>query len=343
VTGVNEEAFLSALHESPSDEVTWLALSDWLDEHGQADRAELLRLSRPLRALPVMERTDERAAAEDRLIALLAAGTRPVVPELVNDVGMRFALVPPGRFRMGSPRNETNRGSDETPHEVTITRSFYLGVVPVTQAHYRAVMRGNPSCYTRTSTKPPLQHLRRKIKDVPDEELERFPVEQVTWLEAQEFLDRLSKLPESRRRGWRYRLPSEAEWEYACRAGTTTPFHFGKKLSSTQANFDGNRPYGKSKKGPALDRPCPVGSFLPNAFGLYDVHGQVLEWCNDWYGEYDAEATDPTGPPTGSQRVYRGGSFCAAGWVCRSAFRGKTDAGLHNPAFGFRAALDVGS
>src|SRR4051794_27525165 len=127
---MNEATFLSALHESPGDEVTWLALADWLDDDGQSQRAELVRLVRRLRTLPVMTRTKRRAALEDRVAALLAGGVRPVVPEVANSVGMRFALIEPGTFRMGAPTSEAGRRAGETAHKVQLTRAFYLGVFP---------------------------------------------------------------------------------------------------------------------------------------------------------------------------------------------------------------------
>jgi uncharacterized protein (TIGR02996 family) len=146
-----EAAFLAALHAEPNDEATWLALADWLEEDGQADRAELVRLVRRLRALPVMRRTKGRAALEDRVAELLNAGVQPVVPEVVNSIGMRLALIPPGRFLMGSPPDEAGRREDERQHEVEITKAFYLGVYPVTQGQWRAVMGYNPSFYCRSA------------------------------------------------------------------------------------------------------------------------------------------------------------------------------------------------
>jgi uncharacterized protein (TIGR02996 family) len=151
-----EAAFLQALHADATDEATWLALADWLDEDGQGERAELVRLVRRLRTLPVMKRTKERARLEDRVAELLNAGVGPVVPEVVNSIGMRLALIPPGRFRMGSPAGEKERSKDEGPlHEVEITRAFYLGVFPVTQGQWQRVMGDNPSyfCATRDGKK----------------------------------------------------------------------------------------------------------------------------------------------------------------------------------------------
>jgi uncharacterized protein (TIGR02996 family) len=328
-----EEAFLQGLHAEPNDETTWLALADWLEENDQGPRGELVRLVRQLRTLPVMKRTRRRAALEDRVATLLAAGVRPVVPEVVNSIGMRLALIPPGRFRMGSPAHEANRDSDEGPaHEVEISRPFYLGVYHVTQAQWQRVMGNDPSYFSASGG---------GMDDPPDVDTSAFPVEQVSWQDAVEFLDKLSALPQEKKAGFSYRLPTEAEWEYACRAGTLTPFHFGSSASSHQANFVGRDPYGGAEKGPYLDRPCPVGSFRPNALGLYDTHGNVWEWCSDFYDrDYYGESPrlDPTGPSAGVQRVIRGGSWDSYGWGCRAALRDGWAADDRTQWMGLRAA-----
>jgi uncharacterized protein (TIGR02996 family) len=311
-----EAAFLQALHADPNDETTWLALADWLEDDGQPQRAELVRLVRRLRALPVMKRRKERARLEDWVAELLNAGVRPVVPEVVNSIGMRLALIPPGRFRMGSPVSEAGRKEDEIPlHEVEITRPFYLGVFPVTQRQWQAVMGSNPSYFCTTGGG------KDEVKGLDTED---FPVEQVSWDDAQAFLEKLTRLPEEVKSRWRYRLPTEAEWEYACRAGTSTPFHLGKSLSSWQANFNGDYPYGDAEKGPSLGRTCAVGSYRPNVFGLFDLHGNVWEWCSDWYDE-DSYGTspprDPPGSSSGSVRVLRGGGWGSIGQNGRAASR----------------------
>jgi uncharacterized protein (TIGR02996 family) len=313
---MNEDAFLLALREDPNDEVTWLALADWLDEHGQADRAELLRLVRRLRTLPVLERSAQRDETEARIAALLSAGVRPVVPEVINSIGMRLALIPPGSFRMGSPQDEEERQGDETPHEVILTRPFYLGVFTVTQGQYDLMMAVNPSHFSRDGSHS------RDVAGLSDEELADLPVEGVSWEDAQAFLTRLSERAAREGERLRYRLPSEAEWEYACRAGTTTPFHFGRSLSSLQANFRGGDPYGGGAVGPDLDRTCKVGSYRPNAFGLYDMHGNVYEYVQDAADDYPAgPATDPAAAG-GELRISRGGSWAGGGEDCRSASRG---------------------
>jgi uncharacterized protein (TIGR02996 family) len=329
---MNEETFLSALHESPNDEVTWSALADWLEEDGQAERADLVRIVRRLHTLPVTKRTKARAALEDRVASLLASGVRPVVPQMVNSIGMRFALIPPGHFRMGSPRGESCRCDNEAAHEVAITRPFYLGVFPVTQRQYKLVMKTNPSHFRRTGEG------KFKVKDIADEELGNFPVERVSWSQAQQFLQRMTNLKEEQRASRIYRLPTEAEWEYAARAGTTTPFHSGDSLSSTQANFCGNDPYGGAEKGPYLERTCAVGSYRPNAFGLYDMDGNLWQWCSDWLGQYTGPETDPTGPPEGTTRSVRGGSWIISAQFSRAAYRNWCSPSSQAEYLGFRVA-----
>jgi uncharacterized protein (TIGR02996 family) len=330
-----EAAFLQALHADPTDETTWFALADWLEDDGQGERAELLRLVRRLRALPVMKRTKERARLEGRVAELLNGGVRPVVPEVVNSIGMRLALIPPGRFRMGSPASEAGRSMDEGPlHEVEVMRPFYLGVFPATQKQWQAVMGNTPSSFCATGDG------KERVAGLDTSD---FPVEQVSWEDARTFLEKLSLLPEEKSAGWLYRLPSETEWEYSCRAGasSSTAFHFGGSLSSTQANFDGNYPYGGAEKGPYLGRTCAVGSYRPNAFGLYDLHGNVWEWCSDWFaGDYYGQSPgrDPSGPSDGSDRVLRGGSWSYSGQSCRSAYRARSTPSNRRYVLGVRVA-----
>jgi formylglycine-generating enzyme required for sulfatase activity len=169
-------------------------------------------------------------------------------------------------------------------------------------------------------------------------------VENVSWKEAKEFCAKLSNRPEERRRGRTYRLPSEAEWEYACRGGAPSyqVFHFGNSLSSKQANFDGNYPYGGADEDTSLERPCKVGCYAENRFGLYDLHGNVWEWCSDRYGaDYYGKSprADPKGPSEGPSRVIRGGSWTDFGRACRSAVRARFTAGYQHNYLGFRVAL----
>lgn len=235
---------------------------------------------------------------------------------VTNSIGMKLARVPAGEFLMGSAFTDPGAREDEMPqHRVRIGKPFYLGVYEVTQAEFMTVMRTNPSSFTRTGL----------LKDAPDDlQTSWLPVDNVTWYAAVEFCQRLSALAAEVEAGRVYRLPSEAEWEYACRAGTTTVFHCGDTLSSAQANFNGANPFGNVEKGPFLNRTATIGSYEPNAFGLYDMHGNLHEWCMDRF-ERDyyqgSPAADPKGPQHGTSRVIRGGDWYSDGRDCRSAFR----------------------
>jgi formylglycine-generating enzyme required for sulfatase activity/predicted Ser/Thr protein kinase len=257
---------------------------------------------------------------------------------IVNSIGMKFVLIPAGRFLMGSPPTETERAADEDPqHEVILTRPFYLGVFQVTQHEYEQVTGQLPSHF---STHGDGQD---KMRDLDPH---RFPVEQVSWEDAVAFCRMLSDLTQERRRGRIYRLPTEAEWEYACRGGAmgSEPFHFGTSLASSQANFNGNHPYGGAPQGPYLERTTTVGSYPANGFGLFDMHGNVWEWCLDWYGEYPRQAgplRDPVGPRNGLRRVMRGGAWNYTGKSCRSAVRNGLIPGNRYKMVGFRVVLLV--
>jgi formylglycine-generating enzyme required for sulfatase activity len=231
--------------------------------------------------------------------------------EVTNSIGMKLILIPPGEFLMGSPVSEAERSSDEKQHRVRITKPYYLGIFEVTQSEYERVMGTNPSWFSLSGS---------GRGDVVKQEPNRFPVETVSWEDAVEFCRELSALPEERAAGRVYRLPTEAEWEFACRAGTAMPFHFGSQLNGQEANCDGSYPYGTTK-GPCLQRPTTVGSYASNGFGLFDMHGNVWEWCWDWYGAYATTVDDPTGPQAGPVRVLRGGSWFYGGSYCRSAYR----------------------
>jgi formylglycine-generating enzyme required for sulfatase activity len=234
---------------------------------------------------------------------------------MTNSLGMRLSLIPPGQFVMGSPPEEEWHREDEIQHRVTLTKAFYMGATEVTQGQWKAVMGENPSFFTGDA----------------------LPVETVTWEQAAEFCRRLSE-----KEGTLYRLPTEAEWEYACRAGTTTPFHTGNTISTDQANYDGNYTYADGKKGIFRESTIRAGSFAPNPWGLHDMHGNVWEWCADWYREYPKDAvTDPKGPTEGQARVVRGGTWINFPAVCRSANRGKTVPMSWNFHFGFRVVRVV--
>jgi formylglycine-generating enzyme required for sulfatase activity len=226
--------------------------------------------------------------------------------------------IPPGTFVMGSPASEAERNSDEVQHTVTLTKGFYMGKYAVTQGQYLAVVGNNPSYFVPANGYA--QDLNR-------------PVEQVSWNDATNYCALLTQSDRAAGRipsTWGYRLPTESEREYACRAGTTTAFHFGSAIHGGMANFYDYYEYDAaigdiyvaSPSVPCLPRTTTVGSYAPNAFGLYDMHGNVWEWCQDWYGAYPTgSVTDPQGPASGSDRVFRGGSWYNYGWFCRSAFR----------------------
>jgi formylglycine-generating enzyme required for sulfatase activity len=231
------------------------------------------------------------------------------VLDLGNGVTMKLMLIPAGEFVMGSPEGEAERGSDEGPqHRVRITKPFYMGATEVTQAQWQSAMGRNPSSFQGSTN----------------------PVEQVMWDDCEEFC---------RRAGHGLRLPTEAEWECACRAGTSTPFNTGETISTGQANYDGLCIYGAGPEGVYRLKTVPAGSFAPNGWGLYDMHGNVLEWCADWYAEgyYGQSPTeDPQGPSGGQARVLRGGSWLNKPGYCRSACRYCPGSTLWDYNIGFR-------
>ncbi|HTU19961.1 MAG TPA: SUMF1/EgtB/PvdO family nonheme iron enzyme [Gemmataceae bacterium] len=270
----------------------------------------------------------------------------PVVPKkgegITNSIGMKLAYIPQGSFIMGSPANEVDRLDAEGPeHEVEITKGFYMGVYEVTQDQYAGVMGKNPSYFTSTGI------FKDKVKDM---DTRQFPVENVSWNDAGEFCWRLSQLPKEKANKRVYRLPTEAEWEYVCRGGPffkkpSPPFYFGNSLSPTQANFNGNFPYGGAAKGTCLDRTTKVGSYSPNPLGVYDLHGNVWEWCADWFdAEYYKRSPrqDPQGPENGVCRVLRGGAWDNFGRICRAAFRHNCMPGVRRNC-AFRVVLVPGA
>jgi formylglycine-generating enzyme required for sulfatase activity len=247
------------------------------------------------------------------------------IEDLGDGIGLEMVLIPGGSFLMGSPEDELERYDRESPqHSVTI-QPFCLGKYPVTQAQWKAVAS--------------LPQVNRELDPDPSRfKGENRPVERVSWYDAVEFCDRLSQ-----KTGRQYRLPSEAEWEYACRAGTTTPFHFGETISTDLANYHGEYTYGAGSKRVHRKETTPVGSFgVANAFGLYDMHGNVWEWCADqWHGNYEGAPTDGSAwlddnDNDYQRRVLRGGSWSDDPSYCRSAFRYTHLAGSRFNPIGFR-------
>ncbi|MCH8922550.1 MAG: formylglycine-generating enzyme family protein [Planctomycetes bacterium] len=259
---------------------------------------------------------------------------------VTNSIGMKLVHIPAGTFKMGSPRGEAERDDKELLHEVKISTSFYLGAYEVTQAEYVGVMKDLPKFRNRAAFKG-----------------DDNPAENIEWKLAKQFCKQLTARAAEKSAGRTYRLPTEAEWEYACRGGKSTVFHAGDSLSSKQANFNGGYPYGDGEKGQYLRKTVKGGSYQPNAFGLYDMHGNVAEWCADWYDPkyyQDSPQEDPLGPPFGviDTRftnfdknnffvVVRAGSWVDDGRACRAAYRFRAMPNTQYRLIGFRVVCEV--
>jgi formylglycine-generating enzyme required for sulfatase activity len=243
--------------------------------------------------------------------------------------GIKLCWCPAGRFRMGSPPDEPERRPGEDQVEVTLTKGFWAGKYEVTQGEWKRVAGALPGKLTAG-------------------EGDDFPVYNVNFAEAEAFCHKLTekaRAADSLPEGWEFRLPTEAQWEYACRAGTKTATAFGDKLSSRQANFQG-KPYNAAAAGPSLKRAAKVGSYGANVWGLHDMHGNVFEWCRDWHHAKLPGGTDPDlyaarasalANPDGSvSRVRRGGCWADEGWPCRSAFRLRFEPERRSDHIGFR-------
>ncbi len=302
------ESLLAGIVADPQEETRWLVLADWLEEFDDPRRAELLRLHRQLLATCCKpEQHPERNAWQSRVVALIAEGVRPCVPQetitLPGGVGMTFSFIPPGSFLMGS--NHPEAFDEEKPvHRVIVTKGFYMGIHPVTQAQWKAITGANPSYFSGDNR----------------------PVEQVAWDDCQEFCYKLTahlKEPVT------VRLPTEGEWEYACRAGTTSEFHFGDSLTPDLAIYD-------------RAETTEVGSFRANPWGLFDMHGNVWEWCEDWFEQYSGgDQIDPRHLTEHSDeyRVLRGGGWCVEPDVCRAAYRIWCEPAHRGDGCGFRCVF----
>ncbi len=233
----------------------------------------------------------------------------------VDNARQAFRWIPPGRFLMGSPAAEAQRGSAERQHEVSLSYGYWLADTACTQAFWLAVWPVNPSHF---------------------DACRQNPVENVSWHDAQGFISELNKrLP-----GLAARLPSEAEWEYACRAGTTTPFYFGENVSTEQVNYHGEYAYAGGASGIYRQQTVSVATLPANPWGLYEMHGNVWEWCADWYADYTTEPQhDPRGPPYGKMRVLRGGTWSDPARYARSATRSRIEPAYRPRSTGFRLVL----
>jgi uncharacterized protein (TIGR02996 family) len=314
MTPVNAlQGFFQAVVEKPADESTYLVLADWLEENDDPRRAELLRLHRRMLATCCEpERHPERASWQARVVELLGQGVKPCAPRrtvgLSEGVEMVLSFIPPGCFLMGRPQRESGKEHEVPQHRVTLTKGFFMGAHPVTQAQWQAVLGSDPS--------------RFKGDDLP--------VDNTSWEDCQELCRKLGE-----RDGRKYRLPTEAEWEHACCAGTTTEYCSGngeQALKGVSWYFTGTE---------AGTR--PVGLKSPIAWGLYDMHGNVWEWCLDGprtYGPGDLE--DPVGPQSDDDIWVRRGGFWGAGPVaCRSACRNLDPLSLTIQFFGCRVVLSL--
>jgi len=236
--------------------------------------------------------------------------------DLGNDVTLDMVAIPGGTFTMGSPETEEHRESEEGPQHPVTVPAFVIAKYPVTQQQWQTVMGNNPSRFKGGNR----------------------PVEMVSWNEAVEFCQKLSE-----KTGREYRLPSEAEWEYACRAGTTTPFYFGETITTDLANYYGDHTYGNGPKGKNRRETTNVGMFPPNAFGLYDMHGNVYEWCADyWHSNYQGAPTDGSVWISGGNsdyRLLRSGGWGSSPFNCRSAYRNLTRPDGRGNRVGFRVVV----
>jgi sulfatase modifying factor 1 len=242
-----------------------------------------------------------------------------------NSIGMDFVLIPAGAFMMGSPPDEPSRNKDEVQHQVTISKPFYMQATEVTLKQWRALMG-----------KRFFGLFKRRGKA-------NNPIVKVSWYDCADFIEKLNALNEGV-----YRLPTEAEWEYASRAGSQKAYSWGEGIDCTKAMYSNNTlkseecvDYVKSR-GLATDGPAPVKSYPPNAWGLYDMHGNVWEWVQDWYGAYPPTAVvDPQGVETGTERIRRGGSWFKYGRTCRSANRNFAHPATKHNTLGFRVVREV--
>jgi uncharacterized protein (TIGR02996 family) len=314
------DALLAGIVAEPLEETRWLVLADYLEENDDPRRAELLRLHRKLLATCCEpDAHPERAAWQRRVVELLDAGVAPCVPQrtlmLPGGIPLVGAFVPPGSFLMG----DTEDSTAQPVHRTTLTQGYFLGVHPVTQAQWEAVM-GTERGYIKGPNRPVDYR--------------------VTCEDARAFCTALSGSTARR-----VELPTEAQWEWACRAGTTTHFHFGDVPSTDRFNYNGSHTWKGSKKGTNRDQTTDVGSFPPNAWGLFDLHGNVWEYCADEYAPYSSdEQIDPIGKNNSSYNnlcVSRGGSYGIYPQGCRAACRNRNLPSSTDTYSGFRVCFSL--
>ncbi|MCF8145587.1 MAG: formylglycine-generating enzyme family protein [Deltaproteobacteria bacterium] len=257
------------------------------------------------------------------LVSLLPCHVSAMEKSITNSLGMNFVRIPAGTFTMGSPPDEEGRKDNETPHEVTLSRPFYMQTTEVTVKQWRAIM-GSPLFFKKKGS-------------------DDMPVVKISWDDCMAFLEKLN----ARKEGV-YRLPTEAEWEYACRGGSDSVYGWGDTIDCSKAMYANNSlkagdclKYVKSR-GLSTDDPAPVRSYAPNAWGLYDLPGNAWEWCQDWYGPYpQGSVVDPQGPRSGSVRVRRGGSWYGHWERCRCANRNFSHPASRYQTTGFRLVREA--
>ena len=242
---------------------------------------------------------------------------------VTNTLEMSFVLIPSGTFTMGSQTNESHRGSSEVRHRVTISKPFYMQTTEVTVKQWHSIMGRRMMMFRQGA--------------------DNMPVTRVSWFDCMKFIKRLNRLGQGR-----YRLPTEAEWEYAARAGTSSAYSWGDTIDCDKAMYGNNslkenecQLYIRSI-GLQIDHPAPVKTYTSNSWGLYDMHGNVWEWCMDWYGDYQNKTViDPKGPKSGNMRIRRGGSWFKYGYSCRSANRSFGHPATRYKTTGFRLAREI--
>ena len=280
-------------------------------EHRYANAADFLQALNPPLVAPA-----RRIIPVPNPPAKTPVSSTDAMSRFTNSLGMTFVYIAPGSFMMGSPETEEARELDESLHPMTVDRPFMMAITTVTQKQWKGVMRTDPSAHKG----------------------DELPVENVSWNDAVEFCRRLSE-----REGERYRLPTEAEWEYACRAGSSTPFHFGETLCADEANYNSTFTYGHGHKGEYRQATIAAAGLEPNAWGLHQMHGNVWEWCQDAYGEYDVDGVVSAGgeADANTPRVLRGGSWSDLPRDCRSAFRFRASAEDRGDNIGLRICIEL--
>jgi formylglycine-generating enzyme required for sulfatase activity len=317
--------------------VIGLVLATWI---GCA--AVPVQSSRYASSVAVAGEEENATGDDDRVLVHAFDGAKAGDDRDDNGLQMKFCWCPAGKFTIGSPATEPGRDADEAQVEISIARGFWLSTYEVTQDEYQRLMGDNPSWFS------PSGGGKDKVKDIKTALL---PVERVSWNDAMAFCRKLTDQERAAGRlptDCEYTLPSEAQWEYACRAGTRTATAFAvivdekvesDSLGSDQANFNGEEPYNGAAAGKNMERPVEVGSFAANAWGLYDMHGNVWEWCRDGYRTELPRSSDPPAPDDDDERVMRGGSWYVFGKDCRSASRSHEEPRLLYDDLGFRVAI----